>query len=164
MAPNRRGLRNEAAFLPTSVEDLAELRRRIVDAGHPAQTASGIVGWLVAKTAGDPDPTSAPTRSQYRKILAELEPLHGPDPEDDRRLEVVGGSSSTSARRHRGRGMRKALVALVVAGSGLVGAGTHQHGAEAAQADATRQSVADSGLLDRTARGRRSRRGRKLAA
>jgi hypothetical protein len=164
MATNRRAdhLREEAAFLPRSVEDLAELRRRILDAGHPDQIASGIVGWLVAKAADDPDRTGPNTRSRYRKVLAELEPLHSPEPDGDRRpLEVVGGSSS-HGRRPRGR-VRKALVALVVAGSGLAAGGGHQQATEASTEAHSRQSAAETpGLQNR--RQRRSRRGRKLAA
>lgn len=73
----RRDLRGEADFLPSTVEDLVELRRQLVAAGHPDQVASGILGWLVAKAAGDPDQTSPTTRATYRKILAGLE-VSGP--------------------------------------------------------------------------------------
>lgn len=88
-------LRNEADYLPADLGDLVELRRRLVAAGHPAHVVAGVIGWLVAKSAGDIDPTSAPTRSKYRKILAELELDDGP--RRGRRLEVV--SATTPGRR-----------------------------------------------------------------
>ncbi|HJW59782.1 MAG TPA: hypothetical protein VJ931_09140 [Actinomycetota bacterium] len=114
------------------------------------------------KAADDPDHTSAPTRSKYRKILAELEPLH--DPDDDRRpLEVVGGARN-GGRRQRATGVRKALVALAVAGSALAGGATHQRATEAASGDQGPQSGAENGSLDRTARARRARRALGRAA
>ena len=64
----------EAAFLPIrSVEQLAAIRQAIIDAGEPPQTASGVVGWLLVKNAGEHDDTSGPTRARYRKILAQIE-------------------------------------------------------------------------------------------
>lgn len=158
MARKRRSdhLREEAAFLPTSVDDLVELRRRLIDSGHPDQVASAIVGWLVAKTTDDPDLTASSTRSRYRKILASIEPLHDPTPTDDeegRRLEVVGSRN----RRQRGQGVRKALVALAVVGTGVTGAGSHQHAAEAMSARRTRPAVEEPAQLDGTRRRRRTR-------
>lgn len=69
---NIRALRNEADHLPASLEDAAAVRRSLIDAGQTPQVADGIVGWLVAKATGEPDYTSAPTRSRYRRILATL--------------------------------------------------------------------------------------------
>ncbi len=74
-------IQGEAAFLPSDLEDLITLRRRIIDElGESPATASGIVGWLAAKTAGERDETGQPTRARYRKILAQLDPprIHVP--------------------------------------------------------------------------------------
>ena len=127
-------LRNEAAYLPESVEDLADLRRRVIAAGYPQQTASGIVGWLVAKAAGDPDLTSAPTRSQYRKILAELD--DSPN-QPVRQLEVVASSGAPARRRRVAPGTRR-LSAVVVALAMTLGAGASQArtGAQSGQSGA----------------------------
>lgn len=65
----RRDLMVEGDLLPTSVEDLAELRQAILDAGHPEQVANAICGWLIGKRDG-PDGLAADTRSRYRRILA----------------------------------------------------------------------------------------------
>lgn len=70
-------LRNEAEWIPTSMETLAALRARLTEAGHPAAIVSGLTGWLVAKGAGEEDRTSSDTRSRYRRILADLETLDG---------------------------------------------------------------------------------------
>lgn len=80
---HRKDLMIEGAFLPSSVEDLIDLRDRVVEliaagdvdgikpSGADA-VANGITGWLVAKAAGQTDTLSAPTRSRYRKVLAAL--------------------------------------------------------------------------------------------
>lgn len=74
---NLRALRNEADFLPSSIDDAARVRQAIIDAGNPAQVADGIVGWLISKAAGHPDRTASDTRSRYRRILATLPPTVG---------------------------------------------------------------------------------------
>jgi hypothetical protein len=62
-----------------TLPDLAALRRNVIGAGHPPETASGLVGWLVAKQQGDIDVTSSRTRSKYRRILVELgDPTESP--------------------------------------------------------------------------------------
>ncbi len=78
---HRKDLMIEAEYLPATVHDLAELRRQLVDlieagatdvAPRSADTtADSIVGWLVSKLDGA-DNLSAPTRSRYRRILAQL--------------------------------------------------------------------------------------------
>ncbi len=100
-------LRNEAEFLPAALSDLVELRRRIIDAGYPPSVANGLVGWLVSKTAGERDVTGSPTRSKYRKILAELDSGSGPGrgrrkgtPDDPRRL---GGDRAAAHNPRYGR-------------------------------------------------------------
>jgi hypothetical protein len=55
-----------------TLRGLEELRRRLVSAGHPPSLAAGLVAWLNAKKHGSPDDTSAPTRSRYRRILAQM--------------------------------------------------------------------------------------------
>lgn len=71
-------LRNEADWLPSDLDDLAALRRQIIEAGHPGHVANGLIGWLLAKAVGERDATSPTTRSKYRKILAGLEAPGGP--------------------------------------------------------------------------------------
>lgn len=78
LKPNPRALRNEAGWLPRNLDDALEVRRRVLDAGHSASVASGLMAWLIAKAAGQEDSTAGPTRWRYRKILAEL----GPGPHD----------------------------------------------------------------------------------
>lgn len=80
-------LRDEARYLPATVAQLAELRGRVIAAGHPPGVANGLVGWLISKAAGERDVTASTTRSRYRKILAALEadpagpgPRRGPGP------------------------------------------------------------------------------------
>lgn len=75
----RRDLRIEAHFLPDDLADLVELRERILASGQPEQVAHGIVGWLVAKSAGERDSLSSRTRASYRKVLADVAGV----PEDD---------------------------------------------------------------------------------
>lgn len=70
---NPRALRNEADYLPGSLEDLIELRSRVITAGHSAPVANGLIGWLLSKANGEPDVTGPDTRAKYRKILAGLE-------------------------------------------------------------------------------------------
>lgn len=71
-------LRNEAAYLPSSLEELEDVRRRLVAAGTRPATASGVVGWLLAKAHGE-DPTDSVTRSKYRKLLTSIGVPTGPD-------------------------------------------------------------------------------------
>ena len=70
---NQRALRNEAAWLPETLEDAVAVRRAIMDAGYARAHADGVVGWLVGKAAGEPDTTGQAVRSRYRKLLATLE-------------------------------------------------------------------------------------------
>jgi hypothetical protein len=120
--------RNEADFLPESLEDLADLRRRVMDAGHSAPVANGLLGWLVSKAAGEDDVTNSVTRSKYRKILAELPPPEGPVG-GPARLEVVG-SDGSKTRRRRIPGARSAMSA-VVALALLVGGAGHRDPSQA---------------------------------
>lgn len=80
MTVNKRALRNEAAWLPRSLDDVVIVTRVLAEAEVPNQMANGIVGWLVAKSAGLPDRTSERSRAAYRKVLDGLEsPLESPD-------------------------------------------------------------------------------------
>jgi hypothetical protein len=71
---NLRSLRNEADFLPASIDDAAAVRAAVLEAGHTPALADGLVGWLIAKAAGHADNSSPTTRSRYRRILATLPP------------------------------------------------------------------------------------------
>lgn len=70
---NPRSIGVEGAWLEATPVELARLKRRIIAAGERSETASGIIGWIIDKQAGETDLTSGPTRARYRKILAELE-------------------------------------------------------------------------------------------
>jgi hypothetical protein len=90
MAITRKDLRNEADHLPATLADVIALRRRIIELGHSQAEAAGVVGWVIAKAAGEPDVTGAATRARYRKILAELD---APKPKRPRRARGDDGST-----------------------------------------------------------------------
>lgn len=78
-------IRDEAAWIPRTFDELEELRRRLTSAGHAVSVVSGVTGWLVGKALGEDDLTTSPTRSRYRKILRDLETsLGGPDDDPKR--------------------------------------------------------------------------------
>lgn len=81
----RTPIRNEGSWIPNSIEDFEEVRRRLTAAGHPTTVVNGITGWLAAKAIGEHDSSSGTTRARYRKILAELGP--GPYPDNDPRRD-----------------------------------------------------------------------------
>lgn len=121
--------RNEADWLPSDVDDLVELRRRVIELGQSPSVANGLVGWLLSKAAGEEDRSGPNTRARYRRILAELE-LVGPEPEGRiaaRHLEAVPGSAG-GRRKGNGHGVRKTVVALVLVAAGSLGVGTHGNG------------------------------------
>jgi hypothetical protein len=96
MAIKRKDLRNEADHLPGSVGDLIALRRRLIEVGASPAKANGLIGWLIAKKAGEPDTTGNSVRSEYRKLLAQLgepEPI-GTPPRPARKRPAQGGGSS----------------------------------------------------------------------
>lgn len=66
-------LQGERDHLPADLDDLIDLRRRIIGLGETPATAAGVLGWLLSKKAGEPDVTGSDTRARYRKILARLE-------------------------------------------------------------------------------------------
>lgn len=68
-----RSLRDEAEWLPSSLDDLAELIA-LADQRYRRPEMAGLVDWLVRKVMGWPDPTSSATRAKYRKMLRELGP------------------------------------------------------------------------------------------
>lgn len=70
---NDRSLRDEAEWLPTSVEELAKVIA-LVDRRYSRPQVAGMADWLVRKVMGWPDPTSSATRAKYRRILRELQP------------------------------------------------------------------------------------------
>ncbi len=70
---NLRALRNEAEWLPSSLDDVVAIHDVLKASGQSDQVTNGIVGWLVSKKAGRPDNLGSPTRSTYRKVLAGLE-------------------------------------------------------------------------------------------
>jgi hypothetical protein len=64
--------RIEKALVPGDLEQAAELRRAIIAAGYTPAVASGILGWLLEKAHEDTDRTGLPTRTRYRKVLADV--------------------------------------------------------------------------------------------
>ncbi len=116
--------RPEEAWFGRSIDELADLRALVLDAGHSQAIANGIVGLIVGGQA-DQEVTTAPgTLATYRRVLRELAP---DGPPRRRRRAVVG--------RQRGA----ASLALVGAGSS---SGTLAMAAAAAQAGHTGLSLA----------------------
>ena len=96
-AINPRSLQIEAHYLTTDVHRLADLKARLVANGETMPIASGLIGWLVDKSAGRRDLTSSSTRARYRKALAEL----GEPPERDEAPIILDSSVTSSWRRRR---------------------------------------------------------------
>jgi hypothetical protein len=119
----RRDLLGEAAFLPNSLEEAADLQDYLVAAGLSQPVAAGIANWLTRKAANRPDRTNASTRARYRKVLAGIE-APAPTPDGPGRLTVVEGGQAGTVRRRRGSGGKLASVALALglAASALGGA------------------------------------------
>jgi hypothetical protein len=69
---NPRSITDEGPFIPASLADVIDLRQRVLDAGHSESVANGVVGFVVAKAAGEATPLTDVTRSRYRRILREL--------------------------------------------------------------------------------------------
>lgn len=84
----RTPVRNEASWIPRTLEDLELVRERLATAGQTAPVINGITGWLAAKALGDHTSASGDTAARYRKILGELGT--GPNPNGDRRLRDAG--------------------------------------------------------------------------
>lgn len=91
----------EEDWAPNTLEDLIDLRHKVIAADIAPRTADRLIAWVLTKAAGEPDQTSPNTRSNYRKILATL-PGPGPSSPDrtkssqDRgsaQLALVGASS-----------------------------------------------------------------------
>jgi hypothetical protein len=91
MSPHPRSIQNEAEHLPATVSDLAELTESITAAGYTSAEALGLAGWLARKAAGMSDPTTAPTRAKYRRILAQLDGTEPPRPGFDDRYRREAG-------------------------------------------------------------------------
>jgi hypothetical protein len=70
---NLRALRNEREWLPRSLDDAILIRQTLMSAGISRAKADGILGWLLGKVKGEIDTTTATVRSDYRKVLAELQ-------------------------------------------------------------------------------------------
>jgi hypothetical protein len=119
-SPRRRDLRNEAAYLPQTIDELAELYDRLVNAGETSGSARGIATWAALKATGRPDPTGPATRARYRRILAGLPAMAPPPERPERSLKVVAGEGK-GTRRVRGSGKLASVVALAIAGTGLGG-------------------------------------------
>jgi hypothetical protein len=90
--------RPEDAWHGRSLDELADLRERVIGAGSTGTFANGLIGWLVA---ADSNAVSKPARAAYRKILREL----GPPPR-------VGGRGG----KRRRTGQRGATSLQFVAG------------------------------------------------
>ncbi len=104
----------EEDWYPQTLEDLLDLRSKVIDAGTTPRIADKLIAWVLTRSAGEPDSTSAPTRSSYRKVLAALP---GPGP-----------SSPERAGRRRDRGATHLSLVTGLAGASgalsLAGAGT----------------------------------------
>lgn len=87
---NPRSLGIEAKYVTYSVADLVALRRRLLAAGESEAVAAGIIGWLVAKAAGDPNSINATTKARYRRILERLD-------SDGHRHAVDAGENAESS-------------------------------------------------------------------
>ena len=61
----------EKELVPKTLAEAVELHGQIIDAGHRPDVASGAVMWLIEKAHGR-DSITGPTRSRYRKVLAEI--------------------------------------------------------------------------------------------
>lgn len=66
-------LRDEAEWLPESLDDLADVIA-LADRHYNRSQMAGLADWLVRKVMGWPDPTSSATRAKYRKMLRALSP------------------------------------------------------------------------------------------
>jgi hypothetical protein len=102
----------EEDWYPRDLEDLLELRQAVIDAGVTARTADRLIAWVLTRSAGEEDSTSGPTRSSYRKVLAEL-PGPGPSSPDRRRRKDRGAASL-----HLVPGLAGAAGAGALAGAG----------------------------------------------
>ena len=71
-AVNPRSLGVEAAWIPVEMDQVVALLKVLIPRYGFSQ-ASGLTTWLQMKALGERDATTAPTRSGYRRILAELE-------------------------------------------------------------------------------------------
>lgn len=87
----RKDLREEAAHLPESIDELVALRERVMAAGESRRVADGLVMWVLAKQIGEPDTTAPKVRANYRKILRRLD-----------ELEPIGPSRRKTSRRAAG--------------------------------------------------------------
>jgi len=79
----------EKRFVPRDLEEAQELREVLIAAGNSAAIANGIVGWLLDKALSDVDRTALQTRTDYRKVLAELDGRWPPKKRRRRRVDVV---------------------------------------------------------------------------
>jgi hypothetical protein len=69
---NPRSLREEADYIPKSLDELAEFRDKAIGAGLPSSLVNGLVSWLTGKATDRPDTTSSATRAGYRKAIRDL--------------------------------------------------------------------------------------------
>lgn len=78
---NPRSIGVEGPFIPSDpmgARRMARLLDALEASGSAPRQVAYIKTWLEAKAAGKPDPTSAPTRARYRKIIRELAIDPGP--------------------------------------------------------------------------------------
>ena len=100
---NPRSVGIERRYTGADVSTLGHLRARLIESGHSAQVASGLVGWIVGKATGQADETGPDTRARYRRILEELDGPLTPE-ELEAPIIFVPGVMSTRRRRRWGRG------------------------------------------------------------
>jgi len=95
MSDDRRWWREEADHVPKNLTEAIELQERLIQAGVAPAAAAGCVMWLVGKAHGE-DHTTAPTRSRYRKLLAQLDGGDGGKPTRVIRREHYGYSRAAA--------------------------------------------------------------------
>jgi hypothetical protein len=90
-----RSIREEGPWLAwlNTLDDAAELRALVLEAGESAPIAGGLVAWLIAKKSGHPDLSESKTRAKYRRLLAEL----GPPPTGRHRQAGAAGIGTLAA-------------------------------------------------------------------
>lgn len=80
--------RIEAHYVPESLDDALELADKLVEVGVRPTVAYSVALWAAQKAERGTDPTSAPTRSAYRRALQQLWDSGYRPP---RRLRVIPG-------------------------------------------------------------------------
>ena len=62
----------EHDFVVQTLADVVKLRRELLERGYSESFVSGLTGWLIARSHGEPDNLSGVTRTKYRRALEDL--------------------------------------------------------------------------------------------